>query len=133
MYSFAMTRGIILQVGDYSTEIVKFNRRVITNSVSLPIGTVTLLDSVSNLTTLADKMDKVVSVFTSELKKLDWPYSLEDESEIIGVGEVFEALGKLSRKATRYPLENSHNYFLSNESFQNVYNLIRGLDIDKTK
>ena len=133
MYSFAMTRGIIMQVGDHSTEIIKFNRRIISNCVSLPIGTITLLDKVSNLKTLTEKMDKVVEIMTAEIKKLDWVYSLEEESEIIGVGEVFEALGKLSRKSTRYPLDNAHNYEVSNENFQNVYNLIRGLDLDKAK
>ena len=132
MYSFSMTRGVIMQVGDYSTEIIRFNRRVITNSVSLPFGTVQLLEKVAN-EDMSGRMDKVVSIISAELKKLDWLYNLDEESEFIGVGEVFEALGKLSRKSTRYPLELAHNYEVTTESFQNVYNLIRGLDLDKAK
>ena len=54
MYSFAMTRGIVVQVGDHTTEIVKFNRRVVSDSVSLPIGTASLLDIVSGLTSLTE-------------------------------------------------------------------------------
>ena len=133
MYSFSMTRGLILQVGDHSTEVIKFNRRVVSESVSLPIGTITLLDQVADHKTLQEKMDAVVQIISAELKKLNWAYQLEEESEIIGVGEVFEALGKLSRKSSRYPLDNAHNYEVTNESFQNVYNLIRGLDLDKAK
>ena len=133
MYSFSMTRGIIIQIGDYSTEIIKFNRRVITNSVSLPHGTVTLLDKVSSLNSIQERMDEVVKIISSEIKKLDWVYSLEEDCEIIGVGEVFEALGKLSRKSSRYPVDLAHNYEVNTESFQNVYNLIRGLDLDKAK
>ena len=132
MYSFSMTRGIIVQVGDYSTEIVRFNRRVITNSASIPVGTVNLLEKVKEKS-MADRMDKVVEMMTTEFKKLDWIYNLEEESEFIGVGEVFEALGRLSRKSSRYPLDNAHNYEVTTESFQNVYNLIRGLDLDKAK
>ncbi len=132
MYSFSMTRGIIIQIGDHSTELVRFNRRVITNSVSIPVGTVTLLDQVKEKS-MAQRMDKVVEIMTAEFKKHDWLYSLEEESEFIGVGEVFEAIGKLSRKSTRYPLDNAHNYEVTTESFQNVYNLIRGLDLDKAK
>ena len=132
MYSFAMTRGIILQVGDYSTELVKFNRRVITNSVSIPIGSMNLLEQVKEKS-MSERMDKVVEIMTAEFKKHDWLYSLEDESEFIGVGEVFEAVGKLVRKSTRYPIDVAHNFEITNENFQNVYNLIRGLDLDKAK
>ena len=132
MYSFSMARGVIVQVGDHSTEIVRYNRRVITNSVSIPIGTVTLLEQVREKS-MAERMDKVVEIMTSEFKKCDWLYNLDSESEFIGVGEVFEAIGKLSRKSTRYPLDNAHNYEVTTESFQNVYNLIRGLDLDKAK
>lgn len=132
MYSFSMTRGVIMQVGDYSTEIIKFNRRVVTDSVSIPLGTVTLLDMVKEKS-MADRMDKVVEIVTAEFKKHDWLYNLDEDSEFIGVGEVFEAVGKLSRKSTRYPVDVAHNYEITTESFQNVYNLIRGLDLDKAK
>ncbi len=132
LYSFAMTRGVIIQIGDYSTEIIRFNRRVIVNSISLPIGALNLLDKTGE-GSLADKMDKAVDIFTRELKKLSWLYNLDADSEFIGVGEVFNSLGKLSRKSTRYPLDVAHNYEVTQESFQNVYNLIRGLDLDKAK
>ncbi len=132
MYSFSMTRGIIMQIGDHSIELVKFNRRVITNYVSIPVGAVTLLEKFKT-DNLADMMDKAVATITQEFKKLDWLYSLDEDSEFIGVGEVFEALGKLSRKSSRYPLDNAHNYEVTTQIFQNVYNLIRGLDLDKAK
>ncbi len=132
MYSFSMTRGILVQVGDYSTEIIRFNRRVINNSISIPLGTVNLLERVTD-TNMSSRLDKIVDIFTKELKKLSWIYNLDEDSEFIGVGEVFNSLGKLSRKATHYPLDLAHNYEISHESFQNVYNLIRGLDLDKAK
>lgn len=132
MYSFAMTRGVIIQIGDYSTEIVKFNRRVVQNSVSLPYGMVNLMEQI-NIEDNQKRMDAVVELITREFKKCDWLYSLEEDSEIIGVGEVFLSLGKLARKSTRYSLDLAHNYEITNETFQNVYNLIRGLDLDKAK
>lgn len=132
MYSFTVTHGIIVQVGDYSTEIIKFNRRTISNSAVLPIGMVNLLDKY-NSTNLSECMDDVVAKTTKELKKLDWLYNLDGEYEFIGVGEVFEALGKLGRKSTRYPLDIAHNYEITTENFQNIYNLVRGLDLDKAK
>lgn len=131
LYSFSMTRGIIMQVGDYSTQIIRFNRRVVTNSVSLPIGSCNL--AVDQNKSLAERMDEAVEIVTKEFKKLDWLYNLDEDSEFIGVGDIFESLGKLSRKSSHYPLEVAHNYEITTESFQNVYNLIRGLDLDKAK
>lgn len=132
MYSFAMTRGVIVQIGDHTTELIRFNRRVVVDSVSIPFGTVSLLERVKEKS-MAERMDKVVEIMTAEFRKHDWLYNLDEDSEFIGVGEVFEAVGKLSRKSTRYPLDSAHNYEISNQSFQNVYNLIRGLDLDKAK
>lgn len=132
MYSFSMTRGIIMQIGDYSTQLIRFNRRVVTNSVTIDLGGVNLLEKVKEKS-MSERLDKVVEIITAELKKHDWLYNLEEESVFIGVGEVFEAVGKLSRKSTRYPIDVAHNYEITTESFQNVYNLIRGLDLDKAK
>lgn len=132
LYSFAMTRGVIIQIGYYSTQLIKFNRRVVSNSVSLPFGMANLLNKFDEKN-MAARMDKVVEYVTKELKKLDWLYSLEEDCEFIGVGEVFLSLGKLSRKATHYPLDVAHNYEVTTSSFQSIYNLVRGLDIDKAK
>ena len=132
MYSFSMTRGVALQVGDISTQIVKFNRRLVTNSVTLPIGTVNLLAKFEDKP-MAERMDCVAKIFADELKKLDWLNDLDEEFEFIGIGEVFEAMGKLCRKSTRYPLDLAHNYEISSENCNNVYNLVRGLDLDKAK
>ncbi len=132
IYSFSMGRGIIMQVGDYSTELVKFNRRVVTASVTLPYGASNILERVSG-ENMAAKMDKVVEFLTREFKKCDFLYKLEDDCEFFGVGEIFEVLATLSKKATRYPLDVTHNYEVTTESFQNIYNLVRTLDIDKSK
>ena len=132
MYSFAMTRGVLIQVGDYSTEIVKFNRRVVANSVSIPFGSVTLLEQFSTLP-ITERMDKVVEFVSKELKKYDWLYNLDEDCEFFGLGVVFLSVGKLSRKSTRYPIDVAHNYPISTDSFANIYNLIRGLDLDKAK
>lgn len=132
LYSFAMTRGVIIKIGDYSTEIIKFNRRIMNNSVSLPYGMVNLLEQVEKLP-MDKRMDKVEELLTKEIKKLDWLKSLDEESEFIGVGEVFEALGKLSRKSTHYPLDYAHNYEITEDNFKSVYKLIHGLDLDKAK
>jgi len=132
MYSFSMTRGIAIQICDESTQIIKFNRRLVTNSVTIPMGAVNMLSKFED-NSMADRMDKVVKIFSDELSKLDWLHENEEDLEFIGIGEVFEAMGKLCRKSTRYPLDLAHNYEITAENCNSVYNLIRGLDLDKAK
>ena len=43
------------------------------------------------------------------------------------------SIGKIARKATKYPLDLENNYVLSTENFNNVYSLIESLGVDKTK
>lgn len=132
MYSFAMTKGVVIQVGDVSTQIIKFNRRIISNSVTLPVGSASLLSQYENKS-MAERMEIVKSVLAEEFKKIDWLDNFDEDFEFIGIGEVFEAMGKLCRKSTRYPLDLAHNYEISQENCNNVYNLIKGLDLDKAK
>lgn len=132
MYSFPMTRGVIMKVDDYSTEIIKFNRRSIVNYASIPHGAVNMMEDLKGKT-LQESMDNITATFVKEIKKLEWLYDLDEESEFFGVGEVFESLGKLSRKSSHYPLDKLHGYEVNTDSFQKIYNLLRGLDLDKAK
>ena len=132
LYSFSVTKGVIVKVDDYSTELIKFNRRVVMDSAIIPIGSVNMLEKVGT-GSLSEQMDKAYQIMLNEFKKNQWIYSLDEDFEFIGIGETFEALGKLSRKSTRYPLDLAHNYEITTSSFQNIFNLIRGLDLDKAK
>ena len=46
---------------------------------------------------------------------------------------MFECLGKLSRKVSKYPIDLENNYVITNESFDSVYDVVKTLDLDKTK
>jgi len=132
MYSFAITKGVAIQVGDASTQILKFNRRVVTNCASIPFGAANISAEFESLP-IGQKMDKVASLVAVEINKIDWLKDLEEDYEFIGIGEAFEAMGKLCRKSTRYPVDLAHNYEISPENCNNVYNLVHGLDLDKAK
>lgn len=132
LYSFSLLKGVAVQICDESIQLIKFNRRMVLNCASIPFGTSNLLTKLSNKP-MSERMDCAKSMFMSELKKIDWINSLEDDVEVVGIGEAFEAMGKLCRKSTRYPLDLAHNYEITNENCQNMFNLIKGLDIDKAK
>jgi exopolyphosphatase/guanosine-5'-triphosphate,3'-diphosphate pyrophosphatase len=47
------------------------------------------------------------------------------------VGGSFRNLGKICRRAKRYPLDMGHNYTVGKTDFDNIYDMIKVLDINK--
>lgn len=132
-HTLPITKGVAVQIGDDSIQILHYNRRVVINSVNLPFGASTLADMYKDENDPATKMDKMVDYATDELRKINWLFSLDEEVEFVGIGEVFEACGTLCRKSVHYPLEIAHGYKASNQTFSQIFNLVRGLELDKTK
>ena len=132
-HTFAATKGVITQICDDSIQLIQYNRRMVLNAQILDFGSMTLSEKFVDIKDPATKMDKMVDYVTDELRKINWLFDLDPEGEFIGVGETFESLGKLCRKSTHYPLDIAHNYEVSNNNFMSVFNLVRGLDLDKTK
>ena len=73
-------------------------------------------------------MEKYVG---EEMSKLEWFDMIDEDVRFIGVGGSLRNLGKISRRFKRYPLDMAHNYKLPFEEFDNIYQKIRVLDIDK--
>lgn len=133
MHSLAIAKGLICQIEDDSIQLVHFNRRSIANKVNLPIGALSLAEKFDSVKNVSERMDKMVDYVTAELRKNPWIFDLDEENEFVGIGKVFEAIGVLCQKSTHYPLEIAHNYEINNQNFNSIYNLIRSLDVDKTK
>lgn len=71
--------------------------------------------------------------FTEQLKRVEWLKELDPETKLIGVGGSFRSLCKLSKLMKKSPLNNVHNYRITASEFDNIYNMIRVLDLDKKK
>jgi len=132
-HTFSTTRGVIIQIGDDSCQLVQYNRRFIQNNSNLNFGASSLAEKFNDVSDPAEKMDKMVDFVTKELRKIDWLNSIEPETEFIGIGEIFQSIGLLVRKSTHYSLNIAHNYEITPNNFMSIYSLVRGLDIDKTK
>ena len=126
-----LTKGIYFHVGEFETHVVQFNRRNILNSAVLPFGSYPLA-KMNNEKDNAGA-EKYIADFTAGLKNIPFINEKDPEIQYLTSGELFLNIGALARKATRYPLELANNYVVSKEVFNNVYNLIAGLDLDKTK
>ncbi|MDD4350613.1 MAG: hypothetical protein PHP83_00300 [Clostridia bacterium] len=131
--SFSIPKGVILQIADNTCDLVHYNRRVVLNSASLNFGANTLAEKFINEKNPEEKMQKMVDYCLAELKNVKWFGEIEEEYEFIGIGKIFESVGKLCRKSTHYPLDLSHNYCIKNENFMQVFKLVSALDLDNSK
>lgn len=130
--SMDIPKGLILEIGGGSTKIIFYNRRNIINFETLPFGAITLTDLFSSDNLSPEEQSiKIEEFFREQLEKLPWLKEIDSDVRLIGVGGSFRNLGKISRKVKRYPMEMAHNYVLPTEEFNNIFDMIKVLDIDK--
>lgn len=127
-------KGFFFYVGEKESYIVQFNRRNILNNAILSFGS----EEVSKIydndeLSESEKNAKFQAMVSSEIDGLDFLKTTDEETQYIAAGNLMLTIGKLARKATRYPLEIENGYILTNDTFNSVYGLIDSLGHDKTK
>ncbi len=131
--SMDIPKGLIMEMGGGSTNLIYYNRRNLIHYETLPFGAVTLTDlfkaDVSNPQERAQKIEDFIS---DQLEKVTWLDSVEPDTSFVGVGGSFRNLGRISRMITKYPFNMTHNYELNVSDFENIYNTIRKLDLNST-
>ncbi len=124
------SKGYIINIGSYSTSLIKYNRRTILGSNTIDIGAVNLLTDENGNARSLDDMIKVVS---SEIKKMDLLSTIEEDSLFVGTGDAFLAFGHIAKKIARYPLDIDNNYVVSKEIMDKTVNFIKGIDLERIK
>lgn len=130
--TFNKPKALIVNVGDYSTQFLLYNRRNILEVGIVPFGATNLSDEVALTEDPEKNCDLLKAHFTSLIKDYKYIGALDEEFEVIGAGKVFLSLGSLSRRAKKYPLDVEHNYVVTKDDFNKVYSVIRPLDQTKS-
>jgi len=119
-------KGIILDISSYSTRIIHYNRRVILDSATVPFGSVSLFTSAENQPIIA------VDLFKKELaSRAPFLKNIDPETIVVGVSDTFASFGRIARKMKKYPVNIDHNFATDAETFEQVYDFIKSLDIEK--
>ena len=128
--SFNRPKGLIINISNFNTELMLYNRRNILETKVLPFGAISLEKQFP--IEEEKSIEKMIDYIKSQLEDLDWAFELEEEFCIIGCGEIFRDLGRISRKARRYPIDVEHNYTMSIDDFNKVYEVVKQLDFKKS-
>jgi exopolyphosphatase/guanosine-5'-triphosphate,3'-diphosphate pyrophosphatase len=127
-------KGLILEIGGGSTKIVYYNRRNLLNFATLPFGSITLTEMIEGENLSSEEQAKrVEDFFTEQLSQIDWLKEVDPEAQMIGVGGSFRNICRMTKIMKKYPLKTIHNYVVSEQDFNHVYDLLKSLDLDRKK
>ena len=120
------SKGFIIDIDSHTTYFIRYNRRTILDSISIPYGS-------TNLTELNESMAKMCDKIKKEIKKIPFLDTIEEDSLYVGMGSAFVDLGKIAKKIERYPLDIDNNYVVSAETFDKVVSFVNTLDLEKVR
>lgn len=127
--TFNKPKALVVNITEYNTQFLLYNRRNVLETFVVPYGAVNLQTAVEgNGVSPEEFNDKMSNFFAEQIKDCNFISQLDEEFDVIGFGNSFLNLGTLSRKAKKYPLEIEHNYTVTKEDFEKVYNVIKPLD-----
>ena len=90
-------KGVFIYVGEYSSYIVKYNRRAILGSAIIPYGSYNTAD-------MGKDMDEQVKALTKKVSLLPILSEIDEDLKVVGAGRTFIATGRIAKKILRYPV-----------------------------
>ena len=127
-------KGLILNINGTNTQILAYNRRNCLEQFDVLEGSIGLAEKyVGKDLSVESAMSEMTKEFAKQIDSIDWFETLDDETQIVGTGDVFVSISKLSQKLKKYPYQKDHAYQFSKEDLDKVYDFVKTLDIDKTK
>lgn len=131
--SMDIPKGLIMEMGGGSTNLIYYNRRNLIHYETLPFGAVTLTDLFkADIANPQERAQKIEDFIFDQLEKVTWLDAVEPDTSFVGVGGSFRNLGRISRMVSKYPFNMTHNYELAVSDFDNIYNTIKKLDLNST-
>ena len=126
--SFNKPKGVIINISDYNSELVLYNRRNILKKLVLPFGAVKVYDTMLDMS-FDEKTEKISKEIARLIDESDFKDDMPEEFDIIGTGDIFKDYGVICRKAKKYPLDLVHNFVSTKNDLDKVYSLIKGFDM----
>ncbi len=127
-------KGLILEIGGGSTKVIYYNRRNLLNYETLPFGAVTLTDLFSEEGISQEEQAlKIENFVLDQLANIEWLKDIDPETRLIGSGGSFRNLCKIVKMKKKCPLPLIHNYEITFDEFNGVYDMLKSLDLDKKK
>jgi exopolyphosphatase/guanosine-5'-triphosphate,3'-diphosphate pyrophosphatase len=121
--------AILIDIGGSSMEITLVKNKKISNGISLPLGSIPLtklfpFDAPQG----KDAVLEFKKYIFKQFDKLPW-LSEGKDLPLIGIGGTARSIGKIHKKFINYPLDLLHNYTMSFDEIEIIYNHVLSLNI----
>ncbi|MBD2870511.1 Ppx/GppA family phosphatase [Paenibacillus arenilitoris] len=131
--SLQIRDGFLIDIGGGSTELSLFRDRELVRSVSFPFGCVSLNKRFGAKGMLSDEALKALeALVTGAIREEPW-IGEAPGLPLVGVGGTVRALGKMHQAASKYPFPQTHNYPVTGESADALFEQMRSLPLDKRR
>ncbi len=121
--TIALKDFILFDLGGASVEISLVRNRQQVQSVSVPIGAVTLTEKFQ-LQNQPDPsiVEEAISFVKQQLSSLDW--LVNSQLPIVGIGGTVRTLAKINQRSSNYMLAKLHNYDLPLDRLQEIFHVL---------
>ena len=132
--SLDVPKGLILSLDGTNIQVLAYNRRNISEKENVPVSVLNLVDkNIQNKTSTKVFMQDLTQELMSKFGKIEWLNNIDSEIQIVGTGEGFTSLAKLSQKLRHYTFNRVHGYTMTKQDLDKVYEFLCSLEIDSTK
>lgn len=123
--SIYTTSSLIVDICGSCTHLTSIKDGQIQNSATIPYGSLShTYEHHLNDRILYDDLRNAISAIQTSLNDIEWLKNTEYDS-IIGVGGTVRALCKIDRAKKRYPFDILHNYYLTSQDVNQIYNSLK--------
>lgn len=128
--SVESAKGVFINIGEYRTYLVQFNRRAIVNFAVLPIG----VCNISEIKNYEENNAKSINdIIKEELKVIDWFDVLPEDTPIYSTGVISNNISKLLRRQEKYPFDKDQGYIINRPALNKLYDIVKDVEVDSTK
>ena len=120
-------------LGGGSIELVWVQNRQIKESISLPLGAVTMTEKFQSQDKLSDKdQTEMLKWLQKQWKSLEWLKNAKD-LPLVGTGGTVRNLAKMDQNHKKYPFSKLHNYRMGSISFRGLWKELSTSDLKDRK
>ncbi|WP_424768079.1 exopolyphosphatase [Paenibacillus sp. sgz302251] len=131
--SLHINDGFLIDIGGGSTELSLFRNRTLVRSVSFPFGCVSLNKRFGEKGMLSEDGLKALEALVIEALSHESWISEAPGLPLVGVGGTVRALGKMHQVAYKYPFPQTHNYPITGEHTDMLFDQLLKLPLDKRR
>ncbi len=124
---------MIVDIGGSSTELIHVQDRKLVNSISIPMGAISLCQKfqLENLVN-QDNAKELNDFIYDNLFNVSWLKDVKDVP-LVAIGGTARNIGKIDKKSKNFPLDIAHRYSMNFNDIKAIYDIVMDSDIKKRK